>query len=291
LGHFDYREIEGIDDDLIIKPFAWKGIFPSIRDFVLSSFQKHFSLQATELIAKNTQTDLGIGQEVMLFLPNFYANVLDLDRDGISHELTEGQISAVVAFLATLDTPQIEIPTHGSYQNQPPLGDVEIVDSPEFAWRWQEGNRLFDEIGCAGCHIPYLRLKSTIYKINEHLSIDLSKQGAKPIPQKDNGVYLIPLFSDLKRHHLGSKLKSKQKEKGVIEEEYLTRRLWGLQQSAPYLHTGQALTIDEAVQGHLSEGSEANFAAENYLQLSESEKSAIRVYLQGLKRSASMRIR
>ncbi len=277
---------------MIIKPFAWKGVFTTLRDFVHVSLQKHFSLQATELIALNpSELELGPSQRLMSFLPTFYANVLDPDDDGVVQEISAGQSTALVAFLATLDTPIIEIPTYGSYQKEKPLGEIEIVDSPELAWRWQEGNQLFDDIGCTGCHVPYLKLKSPIYQLTAALSIDLSKQAATPIPQMENGYYLIPLFSDLKRHKMGQKLKGKIKEKGVDEETYLTRRLWGFQQSAPYLHTGEALTLDEAVQGHLSAGSEASFAAENYLQLTDAEKSAMRVYLQSLKRFPTMRIR
>ncbi len=268
LGVFNFDEVEGVDIDLEIKPFAWKGVFSDIRSFVLVSLQKHFSLEAQELVGG-----------------------LDKDQDGVVSEISSGQVSALVAFLATMDVPQIEIPTEGVYQHIEPIGDVEYVQSPELTWRWQEGRQLFEEIGCSGCHQPFLRLRSSIYKVDEWTTIDLSKQGAKPIPQREGDFYLVPVFSDFKRHKMGQKLKSKGSEMGVDAESYLTRRLWGLSQSAPYLHLGEALTFDEAIEGHMSEGSEALFAGEHFFSLKEDQKSSLRVFLQSLRRSASIRVR
>jgi hypothetical protein len=267
-GQLIFDELEGVDEDLEIKPFGWKGVFKDIRSFVLVSLQKHFSLEAQELVGE-----------------------VDMDEDGVRLEMSRGQISALVSFLATMDVPQIEIPTTGIYHQIEPIGDVEFVPSPELTWRWQEGRQLFEEIGCSGCHQPFLKLRSGLYRVDEWTQIDLSVQGARPIPQREGDFYLVPVFSDFKRHRMGKRLKAKGKEMGVEEEYYLTRRLWGLSQSAPYLHTGEALTFDEAIAGHMSEGSEALFAGEHFFSLKESEKSSLRVFLQSLRRAAAMRVR
>ena len=39
-------------------------------------------------------------------------------------------------------------------------------------------------------------------------------------------------------------------QRGVAVTEYLTPRLWGMADSAPYLHDGRAPSFDYAIAGH-----------------------------------------
>jgi hypothetical protein len=257
---------------------------------------------------------------IFLFIFLFQAKVVQADehtaRDVFFKARTDfqngkyKQVAALVAFLATLDTPQVEIPVRGVYQLPPRTGALEFVDSPAFADRWLRGARMFEEVGCSGCHRPYLKLKRAHLKIplygisprgstlNGVVDIDLSTQAAHPHPERNmNGpqvsysVWLVPMFSDLKRHKMGRHLRAQHIERGVARDEYLTRRLWGARKTTPYLHHGGALSFEEAILAHGGEESEAEAVVEHFKSLNQDEKSSLRLFLASLSRGPAIRIR
>ena len=89
------------------------------------------------------------------------------------------------------------------------------------------------------------------------------------------------LFSDLKRHDLGEKNASRHVDHGVPRQVYLTRRLWGLANSAPYFYDGHAPWFDQAIAAH---GGEAETSATAYAALTCEDRGALRVYLLSLRR-------
>ncbi len=312
-GQIDYTELEGIDQDLVVKPFGWRGVFKTLREFVEISAQKHLGLQSEYLVQVGyPEVELGTGPKS------------DPDQDEVLRELSEGQVTALVTFLATLDSPQVELPTHGLYQVPPKIGPLEFIDTPAFVDRWQKGSVLFEQIGCAHCHQPLMAVNSPIFKsewfdLNTQSSsakkasfyeIDLSQWAARPHPEIKQQIsqeiqtkpvknkqantqkqWLVPVFSDFKRHRMGQVLKGLYTERGVSADTYLTRRLWGLRKTSPYLHHGGAITFEEAIKAHGSEGSEAKEASEYYFSLNDDEKSSIRLFLSSLSRGPAIRIR
>ena len=68
---------------------------------------------------------------------------------------------------------------------------------------------------------------------------------------------------------------------GPGSDEYLTPRLWGVADSAPYLHDGRAPSFDSAIVGHDGEGAAARAA---FAALPFDEKGPLRVYLMSLRR-------
>lgn len=285
-------QLEGIDPDLTIKPFGWRGVFKNLRDFVEVSAHKHFTLQSEGLLRTPPP-------EVLLNLElQGPPDPQDLDQDGVRRELTDGQIDALVAFLATLDAPIFEVPTEIQIREPFFVGEAKVVPAPELTLKWQEGARLFDQLGCAGCHTPMMPLKSSEYILfaQDHktprFTIDLAQYGAKPYPEKnEKGIYWVPVFSDFKRHHMGDRLKGIKTERGVPATDYFTRRLWGVAQTSPYLHTGNAITLEEVVYQHGGAGSEAEFAAESYFELKEGQRASVRLFIKSLGRAPTIRVR
>src|SRR5262249_55492133 len=152
----------------------------------------------------------------------------------------------------------------------------------------------FEAIGCAGCHVPTLELADT--KLDARLPetslppfvIDVAKDGDGPkIEPKyagDTTTYLVHLFSDLKRHNMGPALASRPQ--GTIPASvFLTRPLWGLAETAPYLHDGRAPTVHDAIVLH---GGEAKSARDAYLALDENGRASVRVYLASLSRKPKL---
>jgi len=109
------------------------------------------------------------------------------------------------------------------------------------------------------------------------------------LPANPDGTIDVPLFSDLRRHDMGVGLSDSPTdgfEQGtdvsglvVSDRMFLTRSLWGLADSAPYLHDGRALTIRDAILAHKSEGSEANASIDAFLSLSDDDQQAVIEFL------------
>ena len=69
----------------------------------------------------------------------------------------------------------------------------------------------------------------------------------------------------------------------VKERQFLTRPLWGVADTGPWLHDGRARTLLEAIQFHLGEGSEANPVIQIFNQLNHQEQDAIVAFLLSLR--------
>jgi len=279
-GSLDLSDLQGVDPDLVVKPFGWKGTFSTLRTFVGHSLQLHFGLQADEVIARPDGLDLGDGPAD------------DPDRDGVQQEITEGQLTALVTFIATLDAPGLQIPIEGLYQDPNLENPPVLVDAPELTTRWLDGAARFSTLGCDGCHVPFMTVSDPVYRTGAEggaaFAVDLSLSSARPRPTREGDVWLIPVFSDFRRHDMGPGLASIHAERGVDPQMYLTRRLAGVGQSAPYLHDGSAVTFDEAIVRH---GGEAAPSVAAYEALHEHGRADLRVFLTSLRRASAIRVR
>jgi CxxC motif-containing protein (DUF1111 family) len=69
----------------------------------------------------------------------------------------------------------------------------------------------------------------------------------------------------------------------IVRDEFLTRPLWGVADSGPWLHDGRATTLREAILLHEGEGSEANDSIQKYRQLSPEDQAAVVEFLRSLR--------
>jgi len=264
-GSVDLDEIDGIDADLTLRPFSQKGVFASLRQFTVNALNHHHGIQATERFGTAwTGSD-------------------DFDEDGKRDEIREGDISALVAWQATLPPPG----------RKPDLPDI-------WAAAASQGEALFSEIGCASCHIPALPLDSLVFEdpspyegagtlrskdVTNGISLDLATlDWAATLPRDDQGRVLVPLFGDLKRHRiadaaqdrLGNELLS---QRFVPRDVFLTAELWGIGSTAPYGHRGDITTLDEMILAH---GGDATGARKAYEALTGAERETIIAFLRSL---------
>jgi CxxC motif-containing protein (DUF1111 family) len=70
-----------------------------------------------------------------------------------------------------------------------------------------------------------------------------------------------------------------QKGGAATDEEWRTPPLWGLRDSAPYLHDGRATSIEEAIVQH---GGEGAASAQRFRQLSARDQSQLKAFLMSL---------
>jgi hypothetical protein len=241
---FDYTAVEGIDSDLVVKPFGRKGEFATVRGFDVGALQFHHGMQAVELVGEN----------------------VDDDGDGVVNEITIGELSALHVHNVTLPRPTQVQTTRAA----------------------REGQRVFGDIGCADCHVPELQTDSRDLTLsypevdtdpieNVYLNIDLTKKPAQFRPHRRGGVR-VPLYSDLKRHDMGPEL---EESAGLdLDLLFITARLWGVADTAPYLHDGRATTLTEAILFH---GGEAQSARDDFDALPGAERIRVLEFLRSLR--------
>ncbi len=244
---FDTSRVRGIDGDLVVRPFGRKGEFASVRAFDVEALPFHMGMQPVEMVGEG----------------------VDDDRDGVINEITVGELSALHIFNTNLEKPTREIPRNAS-----DLADL------------RAGFAAFVSMGCAECHRPFLdtfrsELTYSFPELEEEpfanafMSVDLADSPAG-FDRNDQGGIRVPLFSDLKRHDMGPELA--ESFGSELDPLFVTARLWGIADTAPYLHDGRALTLSEAILWH---GGEAGSARDEF----ENASDRTRVQLLGFLRS------
>lgn len=126
-------------------------------------------------------------------------------------------------------------------------------------------------------------------------SEDSAPESYPRLPENSDGSIDVPLFSDLKRHNMGAALADSFPQEtdasGVFvpADEFLTRPLWGVADTGPWLHDGRARTLKEAILMHDSSGSEAHAAVEHFRHLSLEDQDALIQFLLTLRLPVDLR--
>lgn len=256
-GSYDGTRIEGVDVDLVVKPFGSKGVAVSLREFTINALNHHHGIQAVERFGPE-RTGLD-----------------DFDGDGVLSEFTIGQVTALTLFQAALPAPR--------------------VAAKEFAprtGRYEQGLAAFRAVGCADCHVPALPLRSREFsepnpynRPGNALPEDIGalrmplEVGSLPtgLFRKKDGTLWVAAFSDLRRHVIadvedpffGNEVR---KQDNVPVREFLTSKLWDAATSAPYGHRGDCMTVGEAVAHHAGE---ARSSREAFLALPAARQQAV----------------
>lgn len=117
-----------------------------------------------------------------------------------------------------------------------------------------------------------------------------NREHSDPLPETQprlpatSNTIAVPLFSDLRRHKMGALLSERKgflqdtdsmSVPGVAEDEFLTRPLWGVGDTGPWLHDGRAQSLKEAILLHESEGSEASDVVAAFRSLDEEAQRAV----------------
>lgn len=257
-GEVDLSGVEGVgpadrsgvaaEQVLVVRPFGRKGDNFSMRDFDRGAMQFHFGMQPVEVV-----DPAGTGN-------------VDEDRDGVADEVTVAEMSVLHIFDVTNPVPRIA-----------PLGPGA-----------QLGYQRFLEVGCAECHRPALETVSKRLPLahpenptdpwaDVYLRIDLTDVG---FARNGAGGVVVPLFADLKRHRMGARLAETFERADLHQDEFTTARLWGIADTAPYLHDGRATTLYQAIEFH---GGEAQTARDAFLALPEPQQRNLLKFLKRLR--------
>lgn len=200
--------------------FGWKAQIPSLHEFVRVACANELGLEVP-----------GHQQAASPVSPGSKARGLDL---------TEAECDALVAYVRSLPAPVVVDP-----------------DGIQGSRDLRDGRRLFDEVGCAICHVPTLG--------------------------EVRGIY-----SDLLLHNMGQSLSDSGSSYGLDgpdtpegpkPREWRTPPLWGYRDSGPYLHDGRAQGLEEAVAFH---DGQARASAHRFFSLSWRERAQVEAFLKSL---------
>jgi hypothetical protein len=303
---FDTSGVAGVDPDLVVRPFGWKGFVPNLRAFVVAAANAGMGMQSEEFAWR---------------LPA--ERQPDPDADGVARELSVGDVTAITIYNAGQETP------HGVEH----LAGLGLVAAPEAAdlERVARGRELFARVGCASCHRPEMRLANAVFEeptaaaggayLDRFLAgkdadydparpvrFDLLSESEAPRAEKDGEAgAVVRLYGDLKRHRMGRHLadtdpqpvfdaslapvKAGEGIQLVPADVFLTAELWGVGSTSPYLHDDRAGSLAEAIALHGEESppppgdagrSEAQEARDGFLALAETERAALVSFLKSL---------
>jgi len=122
------------------------------------------------------------------------------------------------------------------------------VDGPALA--------LFEQVGCASCHVPSLRTEAH-FRVAALSDID------------------APVYTDLLLHDMGEELSDGQYEADAQPREFRTAPLIGLRFLPSLLHDGRAHDVAEAIEAHGVPGSEGRESVTSYHRLSQADRSRL----------------
>ena len=165
----------------------------------------------------------------------------------VALDLTQDQCDQLTAFCALLPRPVSRLPEAA-------------------AWRDQAlaGQKLFGTLGCAECHTPSLGEIDGLYSdlLLHRMGQDLVGGGSYNDPPRP------PLPDDPSPSDPPS------------PGEWRTPPLWGVADSAPYLHDGRAPTLHEAIVMHGGQGAKS---AQRFQRLRSKEQVQVIEFLNTLK--------
>jgi hypothetical protein len=164
-------------------------------------------------------------------------------------DLTQEQCQDLVAFVRNVPAPARHSPATDR--------DAETIGG---------GEATFERVGCAACHVAKLGAVEGIYSdlLLHDLGEDLGETGSYGVALPD------PAAGDVAG--------------GAARREWRTAPLWGLRDSAPYLHDGRAETLEQAIALHAGE---AEATTRRYFQLSPRHRWQVQAFLKSIGRPSS----
>lgn len=150
----DNSGLRGVDPDLVVKPLQWKGSVRPVRDFMTDAGHDELGMQAVEIA----------GEDV------------DGDGDGVANELGYGDITALAVYQAAQPRPTTKIELNALGLLIPPLTPEEIAAI-------NAGEQVFENVGCATCHMPELILENPVFtEPSQHPAYFGSSRPARTLP-------------------------------------------------------------------------------------------------------------
>jgi CxxC motif-containing protein (DUF1111 family) len=163
----------------------------------------------------------------------------------------------------------------------------------------KHGRKMFDEAGCATCHIPTLRIHRDRRVADVETVFDAANGNfnrlyatarlllANPSSVGQADVAKVPalqpfvvenIYTDFKRHDLGPNFHERNYD-GTVRTHFMTAPLWGVGSTAPYGHDGRSINLTEVILRH---GHEAQQSRDAFDALPRKDRDAVIAFLNSL---------
>ncbi len=260
--------------------FGWRAQTPTLDGFVRGACAGELGLQ----VGTTPQS----------------ADLADASYVSLGLDMNQQEVSALTSYVRSLPEPQQQ------------------TRLPEHAMLAREGKELFMKIGCNNCHVEHISPARGIFsdlllhdmgellqapspapagpstKLASRIRIPTFPPNREPIGSRASiGSYYsntsppmpYPLPRPLEPRFPRGKLPSEAVMAlpvtwDSLQREWRTPPLWGVADSAPYLHDGRAATLDAAIRWH---GGEASEAATKYRTLTREDRKSVIAFLASLR--------
>ena len=102
-GTIEDAAVEGVDRDLTVRPFGWKGHQATLRDMIEESLHIHQGLLSSRI-------QMAVRDGTLDAAAYGTGPWYDVDGDGVSLEIDSGMLTTVVGYLAQFEVPIIRPP-------------------------------------------------------------------------------------------------------------------------------------------------------------------------------------
>jgi len=244
--------------------FGWKNQQPSLLSFSGDAYLNEIGITNRLVLKENTSLGRFVG----------FGTIFDPVPD--NQKCDDGNNCG--------EDPEFDIGTFTEFMRatKAPPPDTDIQNDPRFADDIRQGKRLFVHMptfpsgpperqfnSCSQCHIPVMLTARSCTFIN----------GGQFVVPRALGDKIIRPFSDFILHDVGTGDGIVQNAGQQSRLKVRTPPLWGVRTRAQLLHTGTALTFNEAILAHAGE---ANDVINLFRHLSDQQKKQIIMYLESL---------
>jgi hypothetical protein len=279
-GSVDTSGVEGVDDDLRVRPFFAHGGTISIREFIVGALGAEMGLKMAgdpDLVAAQT----GPVRTASGMILNGLTDRIERAPD------EEGDVGTIEQRTALVDFLEFYLFSYF----KPGTGEV--------TEETHRGERLLRQIGCTSCHVQNLKVQKDRRVADVETVFDpergrLNRLFATATPRLANpssiGQALTPkmpaaqpfvvrnIFTDFKRHDLGPSFHERNYD-GTMRTHFLTTPLWGVGNTPPYGHDGRSVSLTEVILRH---GGEAQASRDRFAALPARQRNAIVRFLETL---------
>ncbi len=268
--HKDFPEIKGrvakLKDGKIGR-FGWKAQKPNLYEFAMTACAIELGLDVPE------HPQAGLPMNVS-YKPK-------------AHDMDQGECDALVDYLRKLPAP----------------ARVQSASKEESDFV-AAGAKQFAAVGCAECHVAKLGEVAGIYSdlLLHDMGPELGDAGsygsfAPDSPEDDDAKEPIPSLMAQQVQEPITNLTQlanvsatvaaarnpakvdREKTIGALRQEWRTPPLWGVRDSAPYLHDGRASTLEEAIAFHGGEGANS---AKSFFTLKPEQRMQVLAFLKSM---------
>lgn len=226
--------------------FGWKAQKPTLHEFTMTACAVELGLHVPEHPQSGDPNK-----------PEYKPTGFDLD---------DQECKALVQYLKELPAPK-----RNKAQSE---AEEKIIAN---------GSALFAKVGCAECHKETLGNAEGVYTdlLLHDMGPELADTGSYGVFIPDSPSESVP--QEIPELTKADGEKPAQKKMLTVQPatnaEWRTAPLWGVRDSAPYLHDGRANTIEAAIAFHGGEGAQS---ADGFFKLSHDERQQVLAFMKTL---------